>query len=107
MSLDSKPENSKLIANVTSGISQTKDVEIYLSFGNDQMDENTAKEIVSQVWTQIQSKNPGKYLNDRLQKYSLQHTLNVEENHDQGTGDRYLVELETKRNFKWKICEIL
>ena len=29
-------------------------------------------------------------------KYSLQHTLNVEENHDKGTGDRYLVELELK-----------
>ncbi|KAJ7387257.1 B4galnt3p [Desmophyllum pertusum] len=65
-----------------------KGVGNYLSFGNDQMDENTAKEIVSQVWTQIQRKHPG--------KYSLQHTLNVEENHDQGTGDRYLVELELK-----------
>ncbi|KAJ7387255.1 hypothetical protein OS493_004231 [Desmophyllum pertusum] len=64
------------------------DWEDFVSFGNDQMDENTAKEIISQVWTQIQSKNPGKYY--------LQHTLNVEENHDQGTGDRYLVELELK-----------
>ena len=32
----------------------------------------------------------------QCRKYSLQHTLNVEENHDQGTGDRYLVELELK-----------
>ena len=29
-------------------------------------------------------------------KFSLLRTLNVEENHDQGTGDRYLVELELK-----------
>ena len=36
-----------------------KGVGNYLSFGNDQMDENTAMEIVSQVWTRIQSKNPG------------------------------------------------
>ena len=31
-----------------------------------------------------------------FRKYSIQRILNVEENHDQGTGDRYLVEIELK-----------
>ena len=33
--------------------------EDFISLGNNQMDENTAKKIVSQVWTQIESKHPG------------------------------------------------
>lgn len=43
-------------------------------------------------------------------KYSFQHTLNVEENHDEGTGDRYLVELELKEILSGKsvrFCEHL
>ena len=32
----------------------------------------------------------------QFRKYSLLRILNVEENHDQGTGDRYLVEMELK-----------
>lgn len=31
----------------------------FVSFGNDKLDENTAKTIASQVWMQIQSKHPG------------------------------------------------
>lgn len=31
----------------------------FVNFGNDQMDENTAKAIISQVWTKIQGKHPG------------------------------------------------
>lgn len=31
----------------------------FVNFGNDQMNENTAREIVSQVWMKIQSKHPG------------------------------------------------
>ena len=31
----------------------------FVAFGNDQMNENTAKEIVSRVWTKIQRKRPG------------------------------------------------
>ena len=33
----------------------------------------------------------------QCRKYSLERILNVEENHDQGTGDRYLVEMELKK----------
>ena len=36
------------------------------------------------------------FLLAQYRKYSLVQTLSVEENHDQGTGDRYLVELELK-----------
>ncbi|XP_022808599.1 N-acetyl-beta-glucosaminyl-glycoprotein 4-beta-N-acetylgalactosaminyltransferase 1-like [Stylophora pistillata] len=58
----------------------------FVTFGNDQMDENAARKIVVRVWTQLQVKSP--------RKYTLKHILNVEENHDPEKGDRYLVELE-------------